>query len=101
MADDLGGLDDAINTLAAEVELVDFDVVHYPQPPSFEEMLLEQFGQFLRSPQVSIDINPFESVLRTMLGEARYESVVDTLNALTLLEREKVLLVNPRVIHIR
>lgn len=101
MADDLGGLDDAINTLAAEIKLIDFDVVHYPQPPSFEEMLLEQFGQFLRSPRVSIDINPFESVLRTMLGEARYESIVDTLNALTLLEREKVLLVNPRVIHIR
>ncbi|MBO6739330.1 MAG: S49 family peptidase [Phycisphaerales bacterium] len=101
MADDLGGLDDAINTLAAEVELVDFDVVHYPQPPSFEEMLLEQFGQFLRSPRVSVDINPLESVLRTMLGEARYESVVDTLNALALLERERVLLVNPRVIHIR
>lgn len=101
MADDLGGLDDAINTLAAEVELVDFDVVHYPQPPSFEEMLLEQFGQFLKSPAVSISINPFEPVLRGLLGEDRYESVVDTLNALTLLDKEKVLLVNPRVIYIR
>ena len=101
MADEIGGIDDAINGLAANVGIVDFDVVHYPQPPSFEEMLMEQFGQFLRSPKVSVQINPFESVLRSVLGEARYESVVDTLNALTLLEKEKVLLVNPRVIYIR
>jgi protease-4 len=101
MADELGGIDDAINGLAANVGLDDFDVVHYPQPPSFEEMLLEQFGQFLRSPGISVNINPFESVLRAMLGEARYESVVDSLNALMLLDKEKVLLVNPRVIHIR
>lgn len=101
MADELGGIDDAINGLAAEVGLGDFDVVHFPQPPSFEEMLLEQFGQFLQSPGIAMNINPFESVLRTMLGEARYQSVVDTLNALMLLDQEKVLLVNPRVIHIR
>lgn len=101
MADELGGIDDAINGLAAEVGLSDFDVVHFPQPPSFEEMLLEQFGQFLHSPGIAMNINPFESVLRTMLGEARYQSVVDTLNALMLLDQEKVLLVNPRVIHIR
>lgn len=101
MADELGGIDDAINGLAAEVGLSDFDVVHFPQPPSFEEMLLEQFGQFLQSPGIAMNINPFESVLRTMLGEARYQSVVDTLNALMLLDQEKVLLINPRVIHIR
>lgn len=101
MADEIGGIDDAINGLAAEVGIVDFDVVHYPQPPSFEEMLMEQFGQFLSSPKISIEINPFEPVLRSLLGNARYESAVETLNALSLLERERVLLVNPRVIFIR
>lgn len=101
MADEVGGIDDAINGLAAKVGLDDFDVVHYPQPPSFEEMLLEQFGQFLQSPGVNINLNPFESVLRTMLGAERYESIVDSLNALMLLDKERVLLVSPRVIHFR
>jgi protease-4 len=101
MADEIGGLDDAINTLAAEVGVANFDVVHYPQPPSLEQMLMEQFGQFLRSPQVAVNLNPLEAVLRSMLGEARYDSIVDSLNALTLLQNERVLLVNPRVIHIR
>ena len=101
MADELGGLDDAINGLAAEVGIADFDVVHYPQPPSFEEMLMEQFGQFLRSPQVSVNLNPLESMLRSLLGDSRYNAVVDSLNAITLLRDEKVLLVNPRVIYFR
>jgi len=101
MADEIGGLDDAVNTLAAEVGVSNFDVVHYPQPPSLEEMLMEQFGQFLRTPQISVNLNPIESVLRTMLGDARYSAIVDSLNALTLLQHEKVLLVNPRVIYFR
>lgn len=101
MADEIGGLDDAINSLAAEVGVSNFDVVHYPQPPSLEEMLMEQFGQFLRTPQFSVNLNPLETVLRSMLGEDRYSSIVDSLNALTLLQDEKVLLVNPRVIYFR
>ncbi len=101
MADEIGGLDDAINALAAEVGVSDFDIVHYPQQPSLEEMLMQQFGQFLQSPGVSVSINPLESVLRAMLGESRYNAIVDSLNALALLQDEKVLLVNPRVIFIR
>lgn len=101
MADEIGGLDDAINGLAAVVGISDFDVVHYPQPPSFEEVLMEQFGQFLRSPQVAVNFNPFEKMLRSMLGESRYNAIVDSLNAISLLQDEKVLLVNPRVIYFR
>ncbi len=101
MADEIGGLDDAINGLAAEVSIADFDVVHYPQPPSLEQRLMEQFGQFLRTPQVSVNLNPLEAVLRSMLGEARYGAIVDSLNGLSLLREEKVLLVNPRVIYFR
>ncbi|MFG0245239.1 MAG: S49 family peptidase [Phycisphaerales bacterium JB052] len=101
MADEIGGLDDAINGLAAEVGIADFDVVHYPQPPSFEEVLMEQFGQFLRSPQVAVSFNPFEKMMRSLLGESRYNAIVDSLNAISLLQDEKVLLVNPRVIYFR
>lgn len=101
MADEIGGLDDAINSLAGEVRVSNFDVVHFPQPPSLEEMLMEQFGQFLRTPQVSVNLNPLEMLLRTTMGDDRYNSVVESLNALTLLQNEKVLLVSPRVIYFR
>ncbi len=101
MADEVGGLDDAINALAAEIELGDFDVIHYPQPPSFEDMLLQSFGQLIESPATSIGTSQLEVMLRSVLGDQRYLSVVDTLNALSLLRDEKVLLVNPRAIYIK
>lgn len=101
MADEIGGLDDAINELAAEVELGDFDVVHYPQPPSFEELFLESFGKFLSSPIKATSGSQAELMIRAMVGDARYESIVDTLNGLALLRDEKVLLINPRAIYIR
>ncbi|MBL4699259.1 MAG: S49 family peptidase, partial [Phycisphaerales bacterium] len=101
MADEVGGLDDAINALAAEIEMGDFDVVHYPQPPSFEDMILNSFGQFLESPAKSIGASQIEVTLRTLLGDQRYLAVVDTLNGLSLLRDEKVLLVSPRAIYIK
>ncbi|MEX0876610.1 MAG: S49 family peptidase, partial [Phycisphaerales bacterium] len=101
MADEIGGLDETINSLAAEVQIGDFDVVHYPQPPSFEQMLRESFGQFLASPRISIDLNPIETLLRSLLGEQRYLAAVDTLNALMLLKDERVLLVGPRAFYFR
>src|SRR5690606_38211114 len=85
MADELGGLDDAINALAAEIEIGDFDVVHYPQPPSFEEMLMESFGSFLQSPKISMGTIQLEMMLRSLLGDDRYTAIVDTLNGLSLL----------------
>lgn len=101
MADELGGLDDAINGMAADIQIGDFDVVHYPQPPSMEEMLMESFGRFLAAPKIAIDLNPAESVLRSVLGEQRYMAIVDTLNAMMLLRDERVLLVSPRAWYIR
>jgi len=101
MADEVGGLDDAINALAAEVEVGDFDVVHYPQAPSFEQMILESVGQFIEAPQTSIVGIQFESTIRSLLGDQRYLSIVDTLNALSLLRDERVLLVSPNAIYIK
>lgn len=101
MADELGGLDDAINALAGEIEIGDFDVVHYPQPPSFEEMLMESFGSFLKSPQLATGTLQLEALLKSLLGDDRYAAIVDTLNGLSLLRDERVLLVSPRAIYIK
>jgi protease IV len=101
MADEIGGLDDAVNGLAGELGLGDFDVVHYPKPPSFEEMLLKSFGKYLESPQIAIGGSQLELMLRSLLGNERYSSIVDTLNGLALLRDEKVLLISPRVLYIK
>ncbi len=101
MADEIGGLDDAINELAAEREMGDFDVVHYPQPPSFEESIGNMLGGFLQAPGMSVGNAQLEMTLRSLLGDRRYESVVETLNGLALLRDESVLLISPKALIIR
>lgn len=102
MADEVGGLDDAINALAAEVGLVDFDPVHFPPPPTFEEMLERLFGGTVKAPVVSSSpFGPLGEMLTGLIGEERYRSVVDSLNGIMLLQREPVLLMNPRTIIVR
>lgn len=102
MADEVGGLDDAINALAAEVGLGEFEPVHYPPPPSFEEMLEQMFGGVAGAPSVSgVPFGPLGEAVSGLIGPERYRAVVDSLNGLMLLQREPVLLVNPRTIIVR
>ncbi|MFK7759360.1 MAG: S49 family peptidase [Phycisphaerales bacterium] len=101
MADEIGGLDDAINDMASEMDLVDFDVVHFPAPPSFESALQNMLGGFLEAPGAAIGQSQIEATLRVLLGEKRYLSVVDTLNGMMLMRDEPVLLMNPRALIIK
>ena len=101
MADAIGGIDDAVNQLAAKVGISDFDVVHYPPPPSFETVLENMLGGFMQAPGAQLAPGSAGAVLRGLIGEQRYRSVVDSLNGIMLLQREPVLLVNPRTIIIR
>ncbi|MEM7628190.1 MAG: S49 family peptidase [Planctomycetota bacterium] len=112
MADEIGGIDDAINGLAAELDLNRFDVLDYPAPPSFDEMLGNLLGSFIEAPGIATgagggplasggSIGEFAGALRGLLGEQRYSAVVDQLNAISLLRDERVLLVAPRAIIVR
>ena len=99
MADEIGGLDDAITDLAAELGMDEFDVVEYPLPPTFEEMIEQLFGQFASAPRVSgMDV---AAPLRAALGEQRFEAFADALNAMALMRDEPVLLVSPKALFIR
>jgi len=101
MADEIGSLDDAINGLAGELEMGDFEIVHLPKPPSFDDMIRETFGQFMQSPAQSMGVGQLEVTLRSLLGDHRYNAIVETLNGLALMRDEPVLLVNPRAIYIK
>lgn len=101
MADEIGGLDDAINALAADLGLSDFTPVHYPAPPSFDKMLESLLGGFVQSPELNLSSASLGGVLKGLIGEDRYRAVVDSMNGITLLQREPVLLINPRTIIVR
>lgn len=101
MADEIGGLDNAINDLASEKDLVDFDVAHYPSPPSFENMIQNMLGGFIQAPGMVAGQSQIELTLRALLGEQRYLSVVDEINGMMLMRDEHVLLISPKALIFR
>jgi protease-4 len=102
MADAVGGLDDAIMDMAESLDLAEFDVVDFPAPPSFDELLEQAFGGFVRARDVSSDATlPLAGALEAALGTKRFEAVRDAANGIMLLQQEPVLLTMPRVVLIR
>ncbi len=106
MVDAIGGLDDTMHELAAEVGLDDFEVMEFPGPKSFEDLLEDMLGGFgVTAPGVAASsADPIVAAmgsLRTLLGEQRFKMVRDAVNANLLLRDEPVLLTMPRVIMFR
>jgi len=99
LADEVGTLDDAVTRLASRLDLADggYDVVDYPAPRSFEEILEEAFGAGLRAGGAGVIAGP----IREVLGERAWSSLASTLQGLLLVRDEPVLLVSPRALVIR
>ncbi|MEM1167243.1 MAG: S49 family peptidase [Planctomycetota bacterium] len=101
MADGLGSLRDAVGALADEIGLEPgtFDVRHYPEPPTFAELLEESFGGVHSG-------DAFRQAAATELGRAafgdhRWDAVSAHLEALMLLRDHPVVLVSPRALIVR
>ena len=102
MADKLGGLNDAVGDLARDVGLGNYDVMHFPAPKSFEEVLEDAFGGFVSARAATADGTlPMATALRTALGEDRFNAIRDALNAVALLRDEPVLLTMPRAFFVK
>jgi len=104
MADEIGGLEVAITDLAAELGIAPDTVLHFPAPPSFDQLLEQMLGRFVQAPAVSspaASITPLVGPVRELLGPDRFDAVVDQLNGLLQLRDEPVLLVSPRALYIK
>ncbi len=101
MADELGGLDDAITDMAAHVGLSTPEIVEYPLPPTLDELLEQMLGSFIKAPALAQRQSELVEAMRLLLGEDRFAAVRDALGAMTLLRDENVLLVSPRAIIVR
>lgn len=104
MADKVGGLRMAIDDMVDEIGMAPggYDIMHYPAPPSFEEFLEQTFGQFMGAPGMAADIpQPFAQAIgaiRMLVGERGWPQARSAMEAATQLQREPVLLLNPRVL---
>ncbi|MCC6322919.1 MAG: S49 family peptidase [Phycisphaerales bacterium] len=110
MADEVGGLNDAITALASLQGLKDggYDVMDFPPEPSIAEMLGGLFGSMASAVPpddddntASIPAHAAVGLLREVVGTDAWPMVRDNLSALLQLRRERVLLVSPRVLIVR
>ncbi len=110
MADGLGDLEYVIDALASERGLPGggYDVMTWPAPKSFEEMMEEMFKPFVSAPQASLAEAggtllraSAVAALRELAGPAAWPSLRDSLEAALLLRNEQVLLVSPQVLLFR
>lgn len=98
MADEIGTLEDAIADLATTLDLDEFDVMDFPDPPTFEEFLSQAFGGFISAPIGSQVIGERLSLIRATLGDKRFAALRDAFTLGVMLRSEPVLLTSPRIL---
>lgn len=100
MADEIGGLAEAIAALAAELGLEKggYDVMDYPGPGTLDEFLSRMFDAL---PMAGVRAEAGAEALRAMVGDDAWPGVRRALRTMALLRDERVLLVSPRVLAIR
>ncbi|MEM6334012.1 MAG: S49 family peptidase [Planctomycetota bacterium] len=99
MADEVGGLGDAIAAAAERAGLApdSYGVIDLPQPMSFQEYLSELMGNTVRSPGVGASADGLAAVelARGVMGDQAWAQVARTLDGLLMLRDESVLTIMP------
>jgi len=108
MADAIGGLDDAVLDLAADLSMDDFEVVHYPAPKGLEEMFGEMFGGLSAPGGLTQGMAgsiagsfPMLAAARELIGPAHWDAVAASLEATLRFRTSPVQLIMPRVLLFR
>jgi protease-4 len=101
LADEIGGIETAIMSLAEEAGLQagQYDVIDLPYPRSLSEVLQD----FFQTSAAHSSINFHQAMIasaRAILGERNWRSAQSVLNGLTLMQRESVLTLLPVAIMI-
>lgn len=100
MADALGGIDTALTDMAEALDLADgqYDVIDYPGPMSFEDLLGDAFPM---SGGARGELPATLAAMRTLIGPAAYDQLASSMAALLQLRKEPVVLVSPSVLIVK
>ena len=102
MADEIGGLDDAISDLAASLKLKKYEVVDYPGPKGFSEIIEDLLSGFAAAPAVSGGMpSEIVSVLREAVGPRAWPSVSSSIEGLLQFRHQPVQLIMPRTLIVK
>jgi protease-4 len=100
MADEIGGLEDTITDLAASLKLEDYEVVDYPGPKAFGEIIEDLLGGFVAAPAVG-GASEFIGVLREAVGPHAWPAVSSSIEGLLQFRDQPVQLIMPRALIIK
>jgi protease IV len=103
MADRIGGLETAVEDLARDVGLERWDVMHYPGPRGFDELLKDLFGGLgadAGAPR-SVVARELVQALGEALGANAWSQISAQMEAMAQLRREPAVLVSPRALIFR
>lgn len=109
MADKVGGLHDAINDLAAELSISEYDVMDLPGPRPLNEVIQDAVRGMVRTPVVKSSSVSAAALLhgelaglaRTVIGERAWPQVRESIQGLLQLRDHPVLLMSPKVLIFR
>jgi protease-4 len=109
MADKVGGLDDCIEDLAAELKLTggDYEILEYPGPKAFMEVIGESLGSYVTAPNVAgkiaEDAGPqmLFGTVKELVGPRQWPQIRDQISAFMELRKEPVILTSPRAVYVR
>ncbi|MBL8875169.1 MAG: S49 family peptidase [Phycisphaerae bacterium] len=96
MADKIGGLKVALDDMGKQLNMASYEVVDYPAPPSFSDMLDNAFGS--ASAPSGVAISELKRISAELLGESAWSQVSRAFDGLLQLRREPVLLMHPGVL---
>lgn len=103
MADRIGGIDIAISELASSLGLAkgSYDVVDFPAPKTFEEMLEGLFPMAQTASAASLPDSASLQTLRALVGPSAWSQLQAALQGAMLLRQEPVVLVTPSVLIVK
>ncbi|MEX0655628.1 MAG: signal peptide peptidase SppA [Phycisphaeraceae bacterium] len=101
MADEMGGLSDALAAVAerAGLEEGQYDIVHLPPPMSLGQFLDGLLG--VSSPRVGVEQSAWLAAGRELMGPAAWQSVQRVMGGVMLLRDEPALTLMPYVIVVK
>jgi protease-4 len=99
MADELGGLEDAIEDLAESLKLEDYEVVDYPGPKSLAQIVEDLLGGFAAAPSGAS--SEFATILRTAVGPNAWPAVSSSIEGVLQFRNQPVQLIMPRALIIK
>ncbi|NEQ50172.1 MAG: hypothetical protein F6K11_08585 [Leptolyngbya sp. SIO3F4] len=96
MADDIGTLTDTIEAMADELGMDRYDVLDYPGPMSFDDLIESFTGGMVASP-----VQGMEQVLQRVVGPQGWPVVKQRIDAAVMLNGQPVMLIDPAIIVVK